>query len=290
MMMLMLAACLPLAADSDRITAADLAVAEAGFSAIPPDTPLGYAPAPGVKRTFGFAELSRLARRYSLTLASHAEICIERPVEPLSSAAVLDAMRGSLGLADARLEIIECSRYPVPRGLLEFPRGSLQAPPPAQKQAAALWKGFIRYGGNRRFAVWARVRVGVKMNRVVANQALPAGRAIDASQLRLDAYEGFPLPTPPLDALEQAVGRMPKRSLPAGAALAPGDLESPYDVKRGDSVRVAVVKGEAHLELEGRAEAPGRRGQTIPVLNPATGRKFSARVEGAGRVEVGTHP
>ena len=69
MMILLLAACLPLAGDGDRITAADLAAVEPGFAALPPDTPLGYAPAPGVPRILGAAELARQARRYSLDFA-----------------------------------------------------------------------------------------------------------------------------------------------------------------------------------------------------------------------------
>src|SRR5581483_10522048 len=108
----------------------------------------------------------------------------------------------------ARVEILELSRYPVPKGELEFPRAGLLAPPPAQPQAATLWKGSIRYGGNRRFAVWARVRVLVKMERVVAAEALRTDRPIEATQLRLETFEGFPPRTPPLDTIAQAVGRV----------------------------------------------------------------------------------
>jgi flagella basal body P-ring formation protein FlgA len=289
MMMLLLAACLPFTADRDRITAADLAAAEPAFSALAPDSPIGYAPAPGIQRTFGMAELTRLARRYRLDFAPRAEICVERVVEPLSQAAVLEGMRGSLGLPDARIEIIEQNRYPVPRGVPQFPRNGLIAPPPSQPQGTALWKGWIQYGGNRRFAIWARVRITVKMDRVVAAEALHPGKPIDPSQLRLEPHEGFPPRTPPLDAIEQAAGRIPRRSLAANSVLTTTDLDSPYDVKRGDPVRVAVTRGEAHLELDARADASGRRGQTIPVLNPANGKRFPARVEGAGRVAVETH-
>ena len=125
---------------------------------------------------------------------------------------------------------------------------------------------------------------------MVAVEALPAGRLIEAGQLRRETYEGFPLRTQPLDLIEKAAGRVPRRSISRGAALSPGDLELPYEVSRGDAVRVGVSSGEAHLELDGRAEASGRRGQMIPVRNPANGKRFRARVEGAGRVEVGAKP
>jgi flagella basal body P-ring formation protein FlgA len=290
MTILLLAACLPLAGASDRITAADLARAEPGFSAVPPDTPMGYGPAPGTPRIFGVAELARQARRYGLDVEPKAEICVERPVEPLSPAAVLEAIQSSLGLPQARIEIVEQSRYPVPHGALEFPRTGLIAPSPAQPHAAALWRGAVRYAANRRFAIWARVRILARAQRVVAGEALPAGRPIEAAQLRLETYEGFPLRTEPLDSIGQAAGRVPRRSIARGAALSPGELDSPYEVSRGDTVRVGVWSGDAHLELNGRAEASGRRGQTIPVRNPANGKRFQARVEGAGRVEVGSHP
>jgi flagella basal body P-ring formation protein FlgA len=287
---LFVAACLPLGSGHDRITAGDLAAVEPAFSAMSPETSLGYAPAPGMRRTFGVQELTRLARRYHLSAEPASEICVERPLATLDRAAMLASMRNSLGLTDARVEIVDASRYPVPQGELEFPRAGLLAPPPSQPQGVALWKGAIRYGANRRFAIWARVRITVKMSRVVTAEPLGPLRPIEPGQLRLETWEGFPPRTALLDAIEQAAGRIPRRSLAAGTPLTSGDLHDPYDVMRGDSVRVEVSQGEARLELDARAEASGRRGQLIPVLNPANGKKFSARVEGAGKVSVGTHP
>lgn len=251
---------------------------------------MGYAPVPGTHRIFGVAELARQARRYGLDFEPKAEICLERPVEALSPSAVLEAIQSSLGLKGARIEIVEQSRYPVPHGTLEFPRAGLVPPSPSQPQAAVLWRGAVRYAANRRFGIWARVRILASAQRVVAAEALPAGRPIAAAQLRLETYEGFPLRTEPLDSIELAAGRVPRRSIARGAVLSPGDLEPPYEVLRGDAVHVEVSSGDAHLELNGRAEASGRRGQIIPVRNPANGKRFQARVEGAGQVEVGSHP
>jgi flagella basal body P-ring formation protein FlgA len=290
MMILLLAACLPLTGDADRITAADLAAADPAFSALSPDTPMGLTPAPGTPRIFGVAELARQFRRYGLAIEPKAEICVERPVEPLSPAAVLETMQKSLGLPEARIEIVEQSRYPVPHGALEFPRTGLVAPPASQPQAAVLWRGSVRYAATRRFPVWARVRILARAERVIAVEALPAGRLIEAGQLRLETYEGFPLRTQPLDSIEKAAGRVPRHSIARGAALSAGEVEPPYEVSRGDAVRVGVSSGDAHLVLDGWAEASGRIGQTIPVRNPANGKRFRARVEGAGRVEVENRP
>jgi flagella basal body P-ring formation protein FlgA len=47
-----------------------------------------------------------------------------------------------------------------------------------------------------------------------------------------------------------------------------------------------VRDGGALISLEARAEASGSRGDMIPVSNPASHRRFRARVEGKGRVSV----
>ena len=287
---LFMAACLPLAGDADRIRPQDLAQAEPGFAALPAEAMLGFAPAPGVHRTFGVAELTRLAERYGLEVEPKSEICLERAVHTLAAADMAQVLQASLGLPDARLEILDYSRYAVPQGAVEFPRAGLLAPPPQQPQAAALWKGFVKYGSNRRFAIWARVRVVVRTGRVVAAETLSAGKPIQASQLRLESYEGFPPRVEPVSSLEAAVGKAPRRSVTAGTVLLPALLDSPYEVGRGETVRVEVSRGEAHLEMEGRAEAAGRRGQTIAVRNPSSGKRFPARVEGAGRVVVSDQP
>jgi flagella basal body P-ring formation protein FlgA len=63
-------------------------------------------------------------------------------------------------------------------------------------------------------------------------------------------------------------------------------LENPRDVMRGDTVRVEVRDGGAHLELEATAEGSGAFGEIISVLNPISKKRFPARVEGKGRVSV----
>ena len=55
---------------------------------------------------------------------------------------------------------------------------------------------------------------------------------------------------------------------------------------RGETVRVEVSSGGAHLEFEARAQASGSAGETIQILNPASKKLFPARVEGKGRVSV----
>src|ERR1700681_3286414 len=141
--------------EGERITAHDLAQAVPAFAVIPGDTRLGYAPAPGARRVFHANDLRRLAIRYNIPQPSDAELCFERAMEPLSRERIIQAMQDVLGSAKARVEIVEISRYPVPPGEIQFIRSAL----PASTGGAVLWRGSVMYNGERRFAIWARVKI-----------------------------------------------------------------------------------------------------------------------------------
>ncbi len=285
---LLLAACLPLAGTGDHITAGDLAQAEPAFAALAPDTPLGNAPLPGTRRTFSVAELERLGEKHGLSMDARTPVCLEYPVAPLDPEKLLAAMRSSLTLPEALVELVEYSKYPAPHGAIEFPLADLARP--STFRTPVIWKGAVRYGDGRKFAIWARVRITASVECVVAAQTLSAHRPIEAAQLKREKYTGFPLFDRPLTDTAQAAGFVPRRTIPAGSPILPGVLDPPFDVLRGSSVEVEVASGEAFLKLDGRAEADGRRGQMIPVLNPASGKRFQARIESPGKVVVGVHP
>jgi len=274
-------ACIAIAAE--RVTAGDLAQTAAAFSSLPRDTDLGYAPVPGARRYYHAAELRRLTLRYNLAADSATEICIERAMEPLMPERVIEAMRRALGNPEARVEIVELSRYPVPRGDIEFTRASL----PSGVTAPVLWRGFVRYSSQRRFAIWARAKVTVRSTRIVAIQNLPAGLRIEASQVRVEPAETFPS-TQPAPSLDQVLALVPRRSITAGAVLTQNLLDTPREVERGDVVAVEVHSGGARLSLEGRAQNSGRRGDAIPIRNLDSGKSFSARVSGKDRVVLTT--
>ena len=59
-----LAGCLAVGAGNDQILAGDLAGRLPEWAAVPPETPLGLAPAPGVQRIFRLPELGRLAEHF----------------------------------------------------------------------------------------------------------------------------------------------------------------------------------------------------------------------------------
>ena len=72
-----------------------------------------------------------------------------------------------------------------------------------------------------------------------------------------------------------------------GVAIRRQWLDPPREIARGDPVLVVAQVGGARLELECVAEAAGSTGQSIPVRNPVSGKRFTALVEGKGRASVG---
>ncbi len=261
--------CLPV--PGDRILAADLARAVPSFSQVPGDLPMGFAPAAGARRTYGPAELARLARRYGLTVEPGAAACFARPVSVLSLARVAAAL--GMVLPAAGLEVLDFSHQPVPPGELRFDR-------PAEAAGnQRLCHGVIFRTGQADFPVWARVRVRTPAERAIAAETLAPGKIILSTQIR--AGTGGRPPD-----LSQVVGRVPRRSIPAGTPIQPGWLEDAPDVANGGRVEVEVRCGQARLLFEGQAKSSGRRGQVIPVRNPENGKIFNAIVRDRGRVTL----
>src|ERR1700683_5228641 len=84
-------ACVPI--HSDRILGRDLALADTRFTAVPATQTIGFAPAPGTRRTFAAAELTRIARANGLSIPNPDEVCFEIPMHRVSEEDAIQAMR-----------------------------------------------------------------------------------------------------------------------------------------------------------------------------------------------------
>jgi flagella basal body P-ring formation protein FlgA len=199
-------------------------------------------------------------------------------VAPLDEERLVAAMRHQL--PEAHIEILEFSRTAAPEGEIQFPLAGLR-----HGAIGQTWNGWVTYAGNRRFPIWARVKVTVSTRVVVAAADLKAGAAIEASQLHIETRDNLP-GISFLASTADVEGRVLRRAVAAGTPIQPQWLEAAKDVTRGDQVKVEVRSGNARLELTGEAEASGAAGQTIPVLNPISKKRFRARIEGKGRVVV----
>ena len=272
--------------NATEIQGKDLAAALPAFDGLPANLVLGNMPLPGSSRTFHAAELQSIAQRYSLQLHNPADICFEWPMEPLKRDRVEAAMRDSLPVDGAQLEIVETSIYPVPHGKIEFPWTGLTKPAASNVRSAILWRGDVIYGGGERYAIWARVRVTANCGRISAAENLKPGVPVTANQLRSQAAEGFPDPDRCPATPSRYVGMVAVHAVSAGEEIRPGMLQSAFDVTKGDDISVEVRSGMARLELTARAEMNGRSGDVITVRNPNSNKIFRARVSGKQRATV----
>jgi flagella basal body P-ring formation protein FlgA len=269
--------------EGDRLLARDFAASLPGFAQLAPETQFGASPLPGVRRVFHSLEMKALARHYGVDIGTSPDICFERAMETLDRNKLLESMRQALGLQDARIEIVETSTYPVPRGRLVFRAEDLGRPALPSAEPPVTWRGSVIYGSGQRFSIWARVRVSASVPRVVAVENLKRGEPIAAGKIRVETSDTFPALGDVARTIEEVAGRTPVRDLTAGAEIHRAQIVPAPDVKRGDMIDVEVRSGAARLVLTAEAETAGRSGDVITVRNPASKKLFKARILEKGR-------
>jgi flagella basal body P-ring formation protein FlgA len=274
------AACLPVS--GSNITAKDIATAVPAFVPADPAVVFGYSPSPGSARVVHPGELQAFLTRQHFSGAMPAsDVCFERPTALLSEAAVAKAMHAAIG-PEAHIEVVEISRFPAPVGELVFLREDIGMPP------VALWRGFVRYDTDKKFPVWARVKITLRMSRVIATEDLHPGVPIKASQLSLQTVEGFPEKRTTATSIDALEGALPRRYINANTPVWTDSYDPPNAVTRGDRVNVMVRSGNAQLMLDAEAQASGRPGDVVSFKNPESGRVFRARIDGPGKATVNT--
>jgi len=269
----------------DRILAADLARVVPEFAAAPADAFVGYAPAPGSRRVLHAVELRRLATKFDVRFDADLEACFEWTLRAVAREDVIRSMRESLDLPNAQIQILEMGTRAAPEGKLVFPIEGL-IPGADRNSGSALWRGYVMYSAKRRFDLWARVKMSAPTSRVVAATDIAAGHAIEATQVKIETLEDFPVWHEVARRLDEVVGRIAQHGIPAGHAVLRTGLSQPFEIEAGELVAVTVESGQAHLTMQGRAENSGRRGDMISVRNPRSSKVFRARVDGKGKVLV----
>ena len=268
----------------NRILGRDLALADPRFAALPSSITVGYAPSPGVKRTFAAAELARLAAVNGIRLNDPVDVCFELPMIQVSEDDAVAAMRRSLP-TQAGLKIIEHSTGEVPAGQLEFPIGGLEPANPATPDRQ-LWRGYVKYAETRKVAWWAQVQITVRFTAVVVKTDLTANAVINPASLGTEERTGS-LPRERFAAhIEEVSGRILKRPLKAGEPVPLAFLGDAPAVRRGDAVKVDVQSGTAHLQLDAVAESSANEGDMVELRNPASGKTFRARLNSGSRAVV----
>jgi len=273
------------AIDREYILARDVAAMVPAFAQLSADFSLGYVPLSGEPRILKGIDLQNIARNRGVEMAAApADVCFKRRTFVPSTDQLRDAMMAGLGIPDAKIEITSSSQHRAPSGEVVFPRAGLQF---TENQKDLLWRGYVRYGEDRRFDLWAKVRITATMTRVAAAANISAGKPIQVSQLRLETGEDSPLDETVVRSLEDAAGFVAKTPLHKTAVIRKNQIERAPDVARGDLVTVHVFEGAAHLSLEARAQQDGVKGATIVVRNPSSGKDFRAQVTGKDQVTIG---
>jgi len=273
---------------SDRVLARHLAGAVPLFQALDPETPVGFAPLPGTQRILPGRELVLLALRHGVVVPPGSvipDVCIEREVHVISGDEMKAALLAALAIADADLEVLDFTSQALPLGHLEFHRGSLNKPPLSAPESPVIWRGRLIYDGQHSAVVWARVQITVERPFLIAAEEIPTGTLVRANQVKITSGRQFPFSGQLLDSSE-VIGKVSRRRIAVGQRIVAGALEEPKEVARGEKVHVRVVDGLATLSFEGIAEAAGKRGESILVHNPASGRNFRAVIEEKGKVVV----
>jgi flagella basal body P-ring formation protein FlgA len=265
--------------EGDRVLGKDLAAANPAFAALDPNLVIGAAPLAGVRRVFRAEEIFKIARQNGISAEELlGEVCFERVTETLTPEKLLPVLARALALEAATIEILDYSRYGVPRGTLEFTRAGLTS--------TGLWRGWVAYAEGRSASVWVKVRVTAEATWVEATGRLEAHQVIDAAQLVVRKGPRFPFGVAPAGSLDLVAGRVPLRAIAPGVPIYASMIQPPREVERGDTVSVQVASGAAWLAFEGTAESAGRLGESILVRNPENGWSFQARVQAKGKVLV----
>ena len=270
---------------ADVIRMRDLAAAEPVFSQVDPELLVGFSPLPGAVHTFTPAQISRLAKTHSLDPDGHHAVCFQRAMRELDQRELQELLDHALAIPSAQIDVIEFSRYPAPVGDLVFPRSGLALSLSAGTEPL-LWKGYVVYGSGRHFAIWARVKIHARLNRVIATDNLVTAVPVRADQVRMEPLDGVPDVLAPAQSLDQVVGNHLLRPVRRGATVSLDDISTALTVHRGDKVDVDFESPGMHLQLEAAAESDGRYGDRIRLRNLQSNNIFEAEVSGKDQARV----
>jgi flagella basal body P-ring formation protein FlgA len=269
--------------DGPRITMRDLAHADSRFVAGDPALKIGFSPEPGSRRTFFPAELMRLAKGAGLeSEAPFQPVCFERRSRVLNVGDLLPAIRAWTP-DTAVIEIAEWGRTPVPEGEIVVPSPSVTN---RNFKEPMLLHGYVVFDGHRHAPVWVRARITVKREVVVAKETIDPGTHTIPADFQMETRDMVNDWNAPAITMDQVIGKVAKRRIAEGSAVALIDLKTPLPVEPGSGVTVEVREGATRLEFDAKAETGGRIGEMVTIRNASSGKLFSACVTGESTVLV----
>jgi flagella basal body P-ring formation protein FlgA len=277
-----------IAVEGDRILGRDLVSVDAAFSAVNPDLYFSYSPAVGKQRIVSATELSGWASSNRLAFKAHGPVCFERTAYALTAADAAAKIQQTFGqmFQSIKVDVVEVCKCNVPPGTLEFPLTGAAPPPLGHPETPVMWRGQLVSRDGMRYPIWARARILVQMSLVRAKENIRAHQVIEANQVDTVSVTESPLRFAGRQNASAYIGKLAARSLPEGSYLDSRSVRMPSDVMRGEVVKVDVIDGATHLQLEARAESAGNIGDKITLINPSGFRRFQAVISGPGHAHI----
>ncbi|MDF1555175.1 MAG: flagellar basal body P-ring formation chaperone FlgA [Deferrisomatales bacterium] len=266
----------------ERVTLADLVPdAPAGWQQVA----LGRSPRPGDERVLAREWVLQRAQQVGAedVLELGGDVVVSRPGGVVDREAVIAAVEQALlpRLHPGENLRIDAVGLPNPVAAEEFdlvarlPDGELPSP-------ATLWVD-VEAGGKRVGRAWVRLEIARGRPVLVLTRHVRRGDVIAAEDVEVRSGQGgsggYADPS-------QVVGKQLVRSLRAGSAPGPRDLEAVPLVDRGDLVRVVARVGGVLASTMGKSLETGGVGDLVRVENLQSGRQLIGVLQEGGVVEI----
>jgi flagella basal body P-ring formation protein FlgA len=272
------------AVPGSEVLAKDLAPRFQELANVPASQVMMLAPNAGVIRWITPLEGQRIWLKAGLTQGPASAFCIRRESLFLTTTQILEAMDKAFSGENVHVDILEFSRFPIPKGRLDFPVSGLAGSPRTRPEEAVLWRGrvLVDVGGSQ--PVWVKAKLRVSRKQAVAKREIAAGHVLSPDDVEIVTREVFPLQKRADDRL-RFFGQIAKFRIRAGQQLVSTLFEPAFEVAAGQTVRVDVVHEQVHLRFSAIAEHKGRTGELIWV-KASSGKRVRARVSGPEEVIV----
>jgi flagella basal body P-ring formation protein FlgA len=249
---------------------------------ISPDRILTETPDPGTRKWISPAELRRwgLAPRDGWPAEG---VCLQRRLQPLPSEAVVEAVQGALLARHSGARLVHVTSFQpevAPAGHLILPPSGFHMLSAADDSCSFLWRGDLEYDAHRSVPVRVLGRFRLAQAVFVARRDLQAGDSLAVSDYERVVKTGCSARAEVEP--ELADGSILKRPLRLGDSIQPSMLQAAPAVLRGGTVRVVARVGLASVSIDAEAERDGRRGESILVRNPESGKRIWVLLTGKG--------
>ena len=131
---------------------------------------------------------------------------------------------------------------------------------------------------------YASVEAKIEVQTVSSTQTLKAGIPLQKHHLAMQWKELSSLRGDVVTTIDDVIGLLPKRNLPAGRSLSLRHFAAPNAIQKGDQVAIEATIGRARVVTHGVALAAGQIGDQIQVENARSGKRFRMMVLAPGRV------